>query len=112
MSGEVEVVEELLVPLMSEGEVDMHQLIDDEEASERLRRFVSPDAPIEFQVPGGGFVGPMGGPFAGPDGYEEGWHEWLGTFDSYRAAFDELIDAGDGKVLLLVTATARLQGSA
>src|SRR5687767_15908551 len=89
----------------------MGSLLEREELLEPLRRLVAPEARVEFPVPGGGFVGAMGGPFRGPEGFIEGWREWLQAWDEFRVENRELIDAGEGKVLVLADTQGRLKGT-
>jgi len=44
--------------------------------------------------------------FSGPQGFVDGWRDWLAPWASYSVVVEELIDAGGGKILAL----ARLSG--
>jgi hypothetical protein len=110
MTAEVEIVHELMAPIdASDGE--MTQLLEQEELLEPLWRLVAPDAPIEFPVPGGGFVGDMAGPFHGPQGFLDAWREWLGAWEEFRIETEQVLPGRDGRVLLLATLSGRLRDS-
>jgi ketosteroid isomerase-like protein len=107
---ELAIVEQLMAPVdAADGE--MKRLIERDELLEPLRRLVAPDAKVEFPVPGGGFVGAMGGPFRGPEGFIDGWREWLQAWDEFRIETEELVQAGDGRVLVLAATEGRLKGT-
>jgi SnoaL-like protein len=114
MSGEDEptaVVRKLAEPLLTPGGLDFKRAIDDAQFRALLERHIAPDAPVLYEVPGGGFVGGMAGPFQGPHGYVEGWREWVEAWDEFRIEVRELIAAGERDVVVLVTVTGRLRDS-
>jgi ketosteroid isomerase-like protein len=45
--------------------------------------------------------------YHGPDGFRAFWLEWGNTFESLRIDVDQMIDAGDDKVVSLVRQTGR-----
>jgi hypothetical protein len=108
--NDVGIVRELLAPI-DENEGEMKGLLEKEPLLEPLRRLVAPDAPIEFEVPGGGFVGDMSGPFRGPEGFLDGWREWLNAWDEFRIETQEVIAAGEGRVLVLARLGGTLRGT-
>jgi hypothetical protein len=108
---ELETVRSALAPIEAEPDGDMKRVIAQEGLSEALRRVVASDAAIEFVVPGGGFVGEMAGPFRGPEGFVDGWLEWLQAWHEFKIEFEDLIDAGNGKVLVLSRLSGRLNGT-
>jgi len=59
------------------------------------------DAEVVFATP----AGPRA-QFRGPGGFVDGWRDWLAPWASYTVTVEELIGAGDGKILAL----ARLSG--
>jgi hypothetical protein len=65
--------------------------------------FVSPDLEVRFT---GGLSGGTGTEYRGPEGFIEGWRDWLEPYESYRIHFDEPFDAGD-KVVTFATVKAR-----
>ena len=93
------------------GEAQLSSLFTDPAFEERLATLITPETPIEFATPDGGFVGDMAGPFFGVEGFRAGWAEWLEPWDSFVFAPSEWIDAGDGRVLLLGDRHGRLAGS-
>jgi hypothetical protein len=106
----IAIVRELTAPVTVPGGLDFKRAVDDPEFHALLERYIAPDAPVLFEVPSGGFVGAMAGPFHGPAGYLAGWREWLQAWEEFRIEERELI-AGEHGVALLVTVTGRLRGS-
>jgi hypothetical protein len=106
---EVIVAEFARVGATGTSELDMHRFAD--EASFRAETAIDESAVILFETPEGGFLGGMGGPFRGPEGMQKGWREWLRPWSSCRAAIEETVDIGDGRVLVLVRMRARLSDS-
>ena len=76
-----------LVPLTRSGE--LLNLID--------RTAVAPDLEVAFATP----AGPMT-EFRGPDGFIQGWSDWMIPWASYQVDIEEMLDAGD-RVVALVT---------
>jgi hypothetical protein len=104
------IVRELTAQVRAPGGLDFKRTIEDPSFHALLERLLAPDAPVLFEVPGGGFVGAMAGPFHGPPGYLAGWREWLQAWEEFRVEEKELI-AGEDEVALLVTVTGRLRDS-
>jgi len=65
-----------------------------------LDELADPDFACTFVAPE--YVGP-GGRFSyrGPDGFVDGWREWLEAYDSYRVELEELTEGEDGRLLTL-----------
>ena len=57
------------------------------------------DAPVRFVAPN------AEGSFEGPDGFRDGWADWLEPWESYVVSTDDVIDKGDR-----VVALTRLRG--
>jgi ketosteroid isomerase-like protein len=57
------------------------------------------DATVRFVAPN------AEGSFEGPDGFRDGWADWLEPWESYVMSTDELVDKGDR-----VVALTRLRG--
>jgi ketosteroid isomerase-like protein len=93
------------------SETDMKTVFDDATASARLAEIVAPEAPIEFTTPEGGLMGEMAGPWHGFDGLRAAWLEWTAPWASWTFRSTDLIDAGEGRVLLLGDSVGRLEGS-
>jgi len=49
--------------------------------------------------------------FEGLQGLVEGWGIWMQPWESFHVATEDLVDAGEGEVLFLGRATARLRDS-
>src|SRR5687768_10146153 len=73
-----------------------------EEAVEALRRVVSSDFVFALYVPSE--VGGASAEFVGVDGFVEGWHDWLGAFDSFRVEIEAETEHGDEFVATARTA--------
>lgn len=58
---------------------------------------VAPDMEVAFATP----AGPMT-EFRGPNGFIEGWSDWMIPWASYQVDIEEMLDAGD-RVVALVT---------
>jgi ketosteroid isomerase-like protein len=98
--SDVQIIVDLLPEL--ENGIDMRDFIDDDDAFwERARQVIEPEAEVRFILQGGGTIGAMGGPFHGIDGFRAGWREWLEPWQRLRIVPVEMIDAGEGRVLLL-----------
>ena len=95
----------------TELEFEFSAALGDETFRGRTREFIADDAEILFEVPSGGFVGEMAGPWIGPDGYLAGWAEWLSSWDEFRVEVEEILECGNDAVLLLVMNRARPKGS-
>lgn len=110
VSGEeLQIVAEAFLPIF--GGVDMVSAIDDDALWEPSQGLIDAEAEITFVAPQGGGVGAMGGPFRGIAGMRAGWREWLSPWQSYVIAADDVIDAGGGRVLALVSSRCRMHGS-
>jgi ketosteroid isomerase-like protein len=63
------------------------------------------DLEVEFISETGGSIRPS---IPGPEGFVQGWGEWLEAWDSYEIETEELLDAGDQVVALVrVRATTK-----
>jgi ketosteroid isomerase-like protein len=109
----VEVLVQAFGPALEPGAepVDLASEFTDDEVVERLEALIAPDAPVTFETPDGGLMGDMAGPFRGAAGFRAGWREWTRAWDSFLWATSDLIDAGDGRVLVLGDSTARMSGT-
>jgi len=90
------------------GMLDMAEAIADDELWDRNQQHFDPEAKIKFVIPGDG-VEVMEQEYVGIEGLRAGWRAWLVPWDSYLIVIDEIIDAGEGGVLLLVTSAARMR---
>jgi ketosteroid isomerase-like protein len=95
---------------VAEPTFDMVAVIEDEERWSRNRELFQPDATIKFVTPGEG-VTVMQQEFTGIEGLRTGWRNWLDPWESYRIETEEVIDAGEGRILILVTSKARMRGT-
>jgi ketosteroid isomerase-like protein len=85
---------------------DMVALFGDEDAMEMLRyglkRIVSDDFVTEMVGSADGFTGT----FKGPEGFIEGWSDFIATFERFENTIQEVIPAGDRIVV-----TSRQRGT-
>src|SRR2546423_242845 len=101
-----------LDPDAPSGEFDMAAMIEDPVWQQTVEEVFRPDVKIRFLTPRDGRLPLMEqDTFAGPQGLAEGWRIWMEPWDSFRIAYEDLIDAGEGMILLLVRATARMRDS-
>jgi len=49
--------------------------------------------------------------YSGIDGLRSAWLDWLAPWESYQAVVEEVIDAGDGRVVVLTRDHARPVGA-
>ena len=89
----------------------MQDMISGPETRAMIRATLAPRAEITFEVPytDGGTVGDMTGPWVGPDGFFDGWAEWLSLWSEFTFSDPELVDVGDGTFLLLVMCRGRMR---
>src|SRR5688572_26170205 len=72
------------------------------EGVEAVRRVAAPDFVFALVTPAE--VGGTTAEYAGVDGFVDGWHDWLGVFDSFRVELGEQLEAGEKIILLAATA--------
>ena len=91
--------------------LDMGTAIADDDLWSRNAKHFAPDAEIRFETPGEMAVEVMVQDYKGIEGLREGWRNWLEPWDRYLIEIDDWVDAGEGKVLVLVTSKARMKGT-
>ena len=91
---------ELIRGLQPAPEVDLVQLFSDEVTVDSLLGAVAPLFSADFvcsvKTPVGGSSG------AGVEGLRAIWLEWLLPWETYRTEIEEVIDAGDRTVVILI----------
>src|ERR1700730_4920384 len=85
-------------------EIEMVEVTARDDLWEGLRDRVSPSLEIRFVTPPPGGVSVMDQEFEGIEGLREGWRQWLRPWEQFRIQTGEVIDAGDGRILLLAQA--------
>ena len=95
----------------TEGVLDMAKAIEDDAMWERNRKLMAPDVQVHFVNPDSGGLVVMEQDYEGIEGLRKGWRRWLEPWESYMITIEDWIDAGEGRVLVLVTSTARMKGS-
>ena len=92
--------------------VDMVTAIEDEQWLGKVGERVSPDVTTDFLVPEQGGIEVMEqSHFVGVDGLLEGWRIWLEPWEKFQIDREEIIDVGDGQVLVTAQATGRMHDS-
>jgi hypothetical protein len=79
----------------------------DGELLARMREIVDPEAKIRFMDAEGGSLGDLELEPRGVEGLQAGWGEWLEPWEAFWIDFEEYLDAGEGKVMPLVTLKGR-----
>jgi ketosteroid isomerase-like protein len=82
-----------------------------------LREFGATHRPSQFAAPD--VVWDMSGldkwpdatEYRGPAGFEQFFAKWTEAYDEWDMTLDDLVDAGDHRVMAMVTQHARLRGS-
>ena len=103
-----DLISEFLAPV---ADADLVMVVSQDAFSDTVEALIAADGETLFEVPSGGFVGDMAGPWVGPEGYLAGWTEWLSSWDEFRVQTDQLLDCGNGHILQLATTRARPKGS-
>jgi ketosteroid isomerase-like protein len=94
-----------------EPRVEMGALMRDDELWERNEELFSDDLAVRFVNPSDGGVQVMEQDFSGIDGLREGWGVWMEPWDEFQVSVEEMIDAGDGRVLVLASAVGKMRGT-
>ena len=105
---------ELVISVFSEAgnpEVEMGALMRNDEHWERNRDRFSEDAEIRFQNPSDADLSIMEQEFRGVDGLREGWRVWMMPWEEFRVTVEEVIDASNGRVLVLASAVGKMTGT-
>ena len=110
MSAEdVQLALEIFGDATRDAVLDMAEAIADDELWARNEERIAPDVKVAFVTPLSGGVEIMPQDFVGIAGIREGWRAWLEPWDRYEIEIGEVIDAGEGRVLLLVSTTAHMR---
>ncbi len=94
-----------------DGVLDMAEAIADDDLWARNEERLADDVKVKFLNPPSGGVEIMEQDYVGIEGLRAGWRNWLEPWGSYLITIGEIIDAGNGRVLLLVTSVARMHES-
>jgi ketosteroid isomerase-like protein len=104
----------LVIAVFSVGgdpRVEMGELMrDDQHWALHAHKF-SPDLEVRFMNPGDIDVEVMQQEFHGLDGLRQGWDVWMEPWDEFRITVDDVIDAGNGKILVLASAVGLMRGT-
>jgi hypothetical protein len=78
------------------------------EGVEAIRRVAAPNFVFALVTPAA--VGGNSAEYAGVQGFVDGWHDWLGVFDSFQIEVGEHFEAGD-KVVAMAHTSATPKGT-
>jgi ketosteroid isomerase-like protein len=92
-------------------ELEMGELMRDDEHWDSYGDLFSPDVEVRFMTPGDSGVGVMEQEFRGVDGLRQGWGVWMEAWEEFRVSVEEVLDTGDGQILVLASAVARMRGT-
>lgn len=62
-------------------------------------------------TPGDSGVGVMEQEFRGVEGLRDGWGVWMEPWEEFRVSVEEVVDTGDGQILVLASAVGRMRGT-
>ncbi len=85
----------------------MEAYIENDAMWERNRDSIAPDVKVTFVTPQSGIEIMDRQEFVGIDGLKEGWRLWMQAWEYFRVSLEELIDVGDGQILVLGRAAVR-----
>jgi hypothetical protein len=94
-----------------DGVLDMAKAIEDDAMWERNRKSIAPDVQVHFVNPDSSGLVVMEQDYEGIEGLRQGWRRWLSPWEGYMINIEDVIDAGEGRVLVLVTSNARMKES-
>jgi hypothetical protein len=106
---EVELVARLQALLPA---LDLKLILDDDSLRTAASEFIDPEAEIRFVDSEGGALGDMRVPIRGIEGLRAGWAVWLEPWEQFGIQFEQLLDAGEGRVLSLAELRGRAHGGA
>jgi SnoaL-like domain len=92
--------------------LDLKLILDDDSFRAAASEFIDPGAEIRFVDAEGGALGDMRVPVRGIEGVQAGWAEWLEPWEQFGIQFEQLLDAGEGRVLSLAELRGRAHGGA
>jgi ketosteroid isomerase-like protein len=92
-------------------EIEMGELMRDDQHWALLRNRFSPDVQVKFVTPPDSGVGVMEQEFSGVEGLREGWGVWMEPWDEFRVSVEDVVDSGDGQILVLARAIGRMRGT-
>jgi ketosteroid isomerase-like protein len=105
---------ELVTSVFSVGgdpQLEMGKLMRDDEHWARHEDKFSRDLEVRFVIPGDSGVEVMEQEFHGIDGLRQGWGVWMQPWEEFRVTVEDLIDAGNGTVLVLASAIGLMRGT-
>ncbi len=92
-------------------QIEMDELMRDDEHWDSYGDRFSPDVEVKFVTPGDSGVGVMEQEFRGVDGLRQGWGVWMEPWEEFRVSVEEVVDTGDGQILVLASAVGRMRGT-
>jgi ketosteroid isomerase-like protein len=92
-------------------EIDMGPVMQNDALWERNQSLIAPEMKVTFMVPHSGVEIMDRQEFVGIAGLREGWRLWMEPWEHFRVSLQEIIDVGDGRILLLGQADVRVRDS-
>jgi ketosteroid isomerase-like protein len=92
-------------------EIEMGELMRDDQHWALISDRFNPDVQVKFVTPGDSGVGVMEQEFSGIDGLRVGWGVWMEPWDEFRVSVEDVVDTGDGQILVLASAIGRMRGT-
>ena len=97
--------------LTEDARVDMGAMMADDAVWARNSELFDPQVEVSLVTPGTGGPTIMEQEFSGIDGLRAGWREWMEPWEEFRVGVEDVVDAGNGFVLVLGEATGRTRGT-
>jgi hypothetical protein len=97
--------------LAPDGRIDMGPMMEDDAVWARNAELFDPEVEVRFMIPATGGPQIMEQEFAGIDGLRAGWREWMNPWEEFLVGVEDVLDLGDGGVLMLAEATGRMRGT-
>jgi ketosteroid isomerase-like protein len=105
---------QLVISVFTRGaapQIEMGELMRDDDHWDRFRGRFSRDVEVRFMTPGDSGVGVMEQEFSGVEGLREGWGVWMKPWEEFQVSVEEVVDTGDGQILVLASAVGRMRGT-
>jgi ketosteroid isomerase-like protein len=107
---DLQIAASLFGDVASTGVFDMVALVEDDEFWAGDEERVADDFVVRF-LPAEDGMQVLEQKYVGREGFRTGWRSWLEPWDRYVITIEEMIDLGDGRILMMVSSRARLRGT-
>jgi ketosteroid isomerase-like protein len=110
--SDVQLVMSVFVEALQEtGHIEMRTMVEDDEVWVRNAARFSPDVEVSFVTPNVGGVTVMQPDYEGIEGLRAGWREWMKPWEEFHLRLESVVDAVEGKVLVLAQASGQMPDS-